>query len=70
MRLAVRDGVIVPDTGQALPGRGAYVCPEPACARQAVRRGGLPRRLRVGAEAARELEERLRLEPEPGVWEN
>jgi predicted RNA-binding protein YlxR (DUF448 family) len=70
MRLAVRDGMSVPDTGQRLPGRGAYVCPEPACARQAVRRGRLPGRLRVGAEAARELEKRLRLEPTLGVWEN
>jgi uncharacterized protein len=70
MRLVVRDGTIVVDAGRRLPGRGAYVCPEPACVSRSLRPGGLTRRLRVGAEAAQGLEERIRVEQTPGVWKN
>jgi uncharacterized protein len=70
MRLVVRDGTIVVEAGRRLPGRGAYVCPEPACVSRSLRPGGLTRRLRVGAEAAQGLEERIRVEQTPGVWKN
>jgi uncharacterized protein len=70
MRLVVRDGTIVVDARRRLPGRGAYVCPEPACVSRSLRPVGLTRRLRVGAEAAQGLEERIRVEQTPGVWKN
>jgi uncharacterized protein len=65
MRLVVRDGTIVVEAGRRLPGRGAYVCPEPACVSRSLRPGGLTRRLRVGAEAAQGLEQRIRVEQTP-----
>jgi predicted RNA-binding protein YlxR (DUF448 family) len=51
-----RDGVAVPDPGQRMPGRGAYLCraaeagvPAPACLRRALERGGISRTLRCNA---------------------
>jgi len=70
VRLAVAGDAIVADRDRRLPGRGAYVCPDRSCLRQALTRGALPRRLRVPATAATGLEGRLGLEGEPGVWEN
>ena len=70
MRFAVADEVIVADPTRRMPGRGAYVCPERSCLGQALRRGALPHRLRVAADAAAGLEERVGLEGGPGVWEN
>jgi predicted RNA-binding protein YlxR (DUF448 family) len=35
------------DLAGTSPGRGAYVCREPACVDQAIRRGGLTRALRA-----------------------
>jgi predicted RNA-binding protein YlxR (DUF448 family) len=70
VRLAVADDAIVADPARRLPGRGAYLCPDRGCLRQALRREALHRRLRVAAVAAAELEERLALEGGPGVWEN
>jgi len=43
----VRDGdVLRPDPDRCLPGRGAYLCPDPDCARKAVQRRGFQRTLR------------------------
>jgi predicted RNA-binding protein YlxR (DUF448 family) len=70
VRLAVADEVIVADPTRRLSGRGAYLCPDRSCLGQALKRGALPRRLRVGADAAAGLEERVGLEAGPGVWEN
>jgi len=66
----MQDGAIVVDHARRLPGRGAYLCRDRKCAEQALKRRSLPRRLRVPAEAAVGLEERLRVEQEPPVWEN
>ncbi|MDO0925457.1 YlxR family protein [Streptomyces sp. TG1A-8] len=45
---AVADGEqCVPDPRGTLPGRGAYVHPDPVCLDQAVRRRAFPRALRV-----------------------
>ena len=41
----VRAGEAV--VGRAAPGRGAYVCRDPGCVRDAVRGGGLERALRA-----------------------
>jgi len=70
VRLAVADHAIVADPARRLQGRGAYLCPDRSCLRQALRRGALHRRLRVGVEAATGLEERVDLEGGPRVWEN
>jgi uncharacterized protein len=70
VRFAVDAEMIVLDRAKRLPGRGAYVCPDQACARQAIRRGAFPRRLRVAATAADGLEQRLQVERGPVVWEN
>jgi predicted RNA-binding protein YlxR (DUF448 family) len=57
VRYAAVDGALVADRAQHLPGRGAYVCPAPACFAAARRRGAFPRALRcavrvTAAEAA------------------
>jgi predicted RNA-binding protein YlxR (DUF448 family) len=44
----VRDGDGVrPDPGRRLPGRGAYLCPDPECVRKAIRRRGFDRALKA-----------------------
>jgi hypothetical protein len=65
VRLVVSDDGIAVDRSRRLPGRGAYLCPDRRCLRQALKRRALPRRLRAVG-----LEERLDLEDEPGVWES
>ena len=46
VRLTLRDGDVVP--GERRPvGRGAWLCPEPACLEQAIRRRALDRALRA-----------------------
>jgi predicted RNA-binding protein YlxR (DUF448 family) len=42
----VAGGAVVPDPGARLPGRGAYLCPDPACGERALRRGALQRAFR------------------------
>ena len=44
------------------PGRGAYVCPEPACVERAVATGALARALRLKGELPESLLETLRSE--------
>ncbi|MCA1690070.1 MAG: YlxR family protein [Actinobacteria bacterium] len=46
LRLVVADGFAVPDPVGRMGGRGAYICPDPACLDRATRRGGLARALR------------------------
>jgi uncharacterized protein len=38
---------VVVDTGKRLPGRGAWLHPEPQCAQQAIRRRAFTRALRI-----------------------
>ncbi|WP_325050762.1 YlxR family protein [Actinomadura spongiicola] len=47
LRLVVVEGVLVPDPRGRLPGRGAYLHPDPACLELAERRRAFPRALRV-----------------------
>ncbi|MFF5259391.1 YlxR family protein [Actinomadura viridis] len=47
LRLVVVEGVIVPDHGKALPGRGAHIHPDPACLELAERRRAFPRAFRL-----------------------
>jgi predicted RNA-binding protein YlxR (DUF448 family) len=67
----VFDGeMIVFDTAQRLPGRGAYLCPGQDCLTRGTRKGALARRLKVPSGAAAGLERRIPVEQEPPVWEN
>lgn len=47
LRVALVEGRCVPDRRGTLPGRGAYVHPEPRCLDLAVRRRAFPRAFRV-----------------------
>ncbi len=47
VRVLVVEGLLVPDPGARLAGRGAWLHPDPACLDLAVRRRALPRALRV-----------------------
>ena len=38
---------VIVDTGNSLPGRGAWLHPEPQCAQQAIRRRAFSRALRI-----------------------
>ncbi|HEU0193093.1 MAG TPA: YlxR family protein [Gaiellales bacterium] len=70
VRLVVRNGRVEIDRKRRAGGRGAYLCPDPACARRALRRGSLPRRLRQPVSGLESLEERLRLEPAGEPWKD
>jgi predicted RNA-binding protein YlxR (DUF448 family) len=48
--VVARDGVLTPDPGRVLPGRGAHVHPTPACLDLALRRKAFPRALRVAGQ--------------------
>lgn len=43
VRLAVLDGRVIADPGGRMGGRGAWLCPDPACAERAFRRGAFER---------------------------
>ncbi|WP_273935076.1 YlxR family protein [Kutzneria chonburiensis] len=47
LRVVARDEIVVPDPRRGLPGRGAWLHPDPACLRAAERRRAFPRALRV-----------------------
>ncbi|MBO0840617.1 MAG: YlxR family protein [Sciscionella sp.] len=47
LRVVVVDGVLVIDRRRRLPGRGAWLHPDPSCLRDAGRRRAFPRALRV-----------------------
>ncbi|GGM38507.1 hypothetical protein GCM10012275_06820 [Longimycelium tulufanense] len=47
LRVVVVDGALVPDPRRRLPGRGAWLHPDPDCLRLAERRRAFPRALRV-----------------------
>ncbi|WP_317445696.1 YlxR family protein [Streptomyces collinus] len=47
LRIVADQEQCVPDPRGTLPGRGAYVHPDPVCLDQAVRRRAFPRALRV-----------------------
>jgi len=67
----VFDGeLIVFDTAQRLPGRGAYLCPGQDCLTRGTRKGALARRLKAPSGAAAGIEGRIPVEQEPLVWQN
>ncbi|RKT56955.1 hypothetical protein C8E97_5669 [Saccharothrix australiensis] len=45
--MVVVDGAVVPDTRRRLPGRGAWLHPDPGCLREAEKRRAFPRAFRV-----------------------
>ncbi|WP_297542422.1 YlxR family protein [Amycolatopsis sp.] len=47
LRMVAVDGQLVVDEGRRLPGRGAWLHPEPGCLAKAERRRAFPRALRV-----------------------
>ena len=47
LRVVAVEGDVVPDLRGRLPGRGAYLHPEPGCLAQAEKRRAFPRALRV-----------------------
>ncbi|WP_082404043.1 YlxR family protein [Saccharothrix sp. NRRL B-16348] len=47
LRVVVVDGTVVPDTRRRLPGRGAWLHPDPDCLRNAEKRRAFPRAFRV-----------------------
>ncbi|MDQ2710390.1 MAG: YlxR family protein [Actinomycetota bacterium] len=47
LRVVSVHGVLTPDPGRRLPGRGAWLHPDPECLSRALRRGAFPRALRV-----------------------
>ncbi|QFZ22651.1 YlxR family protein [Saccharothrix syringae] len=48
LRMVVVDGVVIPDTRRRLPGRGAWLHPDPDCLRNAEKRRAFPRAFRIG----------------------
>jgi predicted RNA-binding protein YlxR (DUF448 family) len=47
VRYGLREGTAVPDPRRRLPGRGAYVCAEPACIERATARRAFARAFRA-----------------------
>jgi predicted RNA-binding protein YlxR (DUF448 family) len=47
VRFVLRSGAVEADRGGTLPGRGAYLHRNPACAREAIRRRGFDRSFRT-----------------------
>jgi predicted RNA-binding protein YlxR (DUF448 family) len=70
VRVAAVDGRAEIDRGRRLGGRGAYLCPDAACARRAARRGGLTRRLRQPVTGLDDLAAGLPVERSAGAWED
>ena len=49
LRVVVVESVLVPDPRRRLPGRGAYLHPDPQCLELAIRRQAFRRALRISA---------------------
>jgi len=49
IRVVVVGGALVPDLHRRMPGRGAYVHPDPGCLERAEQRRAFPRALRVAS---------------------
>jgi len=70
VRVTATHGTAELDRGRRTPGRGLYLCPDPACARAAVRRGALNRRLRRPVTGGERLIERMEVEHPAGAWKD
>jgi uncharacterized protein len=70
VRVTATTGTAEIDRGRRAGGRGLYLCPDPACARTAVRRGALGRRLRRPVAGGDQLVERIEVEHRRGAWKD
>ncbi|MGA4508660.1 YlxR family protein [Propionibacteriaceae bacterium G1746] len=52
VRFVLEGSRVVPDPGQARPGRGAWLHPSPECLEAAVKRGGFARSFRHAADTS------------------
>lgn len=59
LRVVARDGRVVADAAARLPGRGAWLHPDPGCFQAAVRRKAFGRALRTAITDISDLEERF-----------
>jgi predicted RNA-binding protein YlxR (DUF448 family) len=57
VRLVARDGRVAVDAAARLPGRGAWIHPDPGCVENAIRRKALGRALRATDLVTSDLEE-------------
>jgi uncharacterized protein len=57
LRVVARDGRVVTDVAARLPGRGAWLHPDPGCIQAAIRRRALGRALRQTVTDTSDLEE-------------
>jgi uncharacterized protein len=70
VRIGVSEGELVVDFDRRLPGRGAYLCPDPDCVEEARRRGAIPRRLRCSVRVPPDLEARVVVERRDAAWKD
>ncbi|MDO4791292.1 MAG: YlxR family protein [Buchananella hordeovulneris] len=59
VRVALQDGALLPDKDARMPGRGAWIHPEPSCLEKALTRRAFARALRVENPDATALTEPL-----------
>jgi uncharacterized protein len=59
VRLVAEGGTVAVDARATRPGRGLYLCPDPACAALARRRKAFARRLSPAVHVSDDLESRL-----------
>jgi len=62
------DGVVIVDAGGSRPGRGAYVCAEPACTERALKTGRLAHALRAACRLDEELESTVLASSHSTAW--
>lgn len=68
LRVVAVGGQVVVDVGRRLPGRGAWLHPEPDCLAKAERRRAFPRALKVpGALDARQVREHVERTTQTGT---
>lgn len=52
LRVVLADGDLIPDPRRRMPGRGAWIHPQPECLAKAEKRRAFPRALRAAGEVA------------------
>jgi predicted RNA-binding protein YlxR (DUF448 family) len=70
VRITAASGTAEIDRARRMGGRGVYLCPDLACARTAVRKGAVSRRLRQPVAGAERLVELMEVERESGAWKD
>ncbi|MFC5289316.1 YlxR family protein [Actinokineospora guangxiensis] len=70
LRVVLADGDLIPDPRRRMPGRGAWIHPQPECLAKAEKRRAFPRALRaegeVAADGLRSVIDRIASETGPG----